>query len=132
MRRGVTGIELERSQWCERLELMSTECAGLQAAVMCAGRRTGPPCGPVRLPLRDIHFDEDEDLLTMALGGAVDRAPELRLYVEHPRRLSTAESPEGRSLVVTQRRGGDLRVLLPRRPASGDARCPVELEGAPA
>ncbi len=132
VRWGVTDIELERSQWCERLEQMSTECAGLQAAVTCAGRRTGPACGPVRLPLRDIGYDEDQDLLTAALGGAAGSGPELTLYVERPRRLIAAELPEGRSLLVTQQRGGDLRILLPRCTAPSGAQRAVELQRVPA
>ena len=78
--------------------------------------RAGPPRNSVRLPLREIRFDEDEDLLTMALGGVADRSPELRFFIEHPRRICAAESPEGESLVVTERRGADVRLLVPRRP----------------
>jgi len=114
--RGVDDIELERSQWCERFELMSRECAGLEAAIVCVERpRSGTPPASVRLPLRDIRFDEEEDLLTMALGGVGDRAPELRFYIERPRRIRAAESADGQSLMVTERHGVDVQVSLRRR-----------------
>ncbi len=116
-RRGVDDIELERSQWCERLELMSRQCAGLEAAITCGEPpRAGPPRRSVRLPLREIRFDEGEDRVTMALGGAAEHAPELRFYIEHPRRICAAESPEGQSLLLIERGGVDVHVLVPLRP----------------
>ena len=115
-RRGVDDIELERTQWCERLELMSRECAGLEAALVCGEPpRAGQRRSCVRLPLREIRFDEGEDLVTMALGGASEDSPELTFYIEHPRRIRAAESPEGQSLLFTERCGVDVRVLVPTR-----------------
>lgn len=81
----------------------------------------GPPAGALRLPLRDIRFDADADLLTMALGGVAKRAPELRFYIEHPRRICATESAEAQSLLVTERSGVDIRVVVPRR-VRGEAR----------
>ena len=129
VRRGVADIELERSIWGERLELMSTECAGLRVAVLCVPS-PGPPRRPVRLPLRGIRFDEGEDLLTMTLGGAAGHPPELTLYVERPRRITTGESLAGRMLVITPRRGAGLRVLMPCGARAGGVMRPPELEGA--
>ena len=121
---------LERARWCAQLDLMSRECAGLEAA-LSRGKTlpARPPRDAVRLPLRSIRFDHDADLLTMGLGGVAERAPELRLYIEHPRRICATESAESRSLLVTEQSGVKVQVLIARR-ARGD-RPPIEhCEGA--
>lgn len=125
-RRGADDTELERSQWCEQLELVSTQCAGLQAAVMCAKAARSGARRSVRLPLRDIRFDEGRDAVTLALGG-VAGAPALRLYIEHPRRIWASASAQGRSLVLTERSGPGVRILIPDRAPALAAR---ELAGA--
>jgi hypothetical protein len=51
----------------------------------------------------------------MALGGVAQRGPELRFYIEHPRRICATESAEAQALLVTERCGVDIRVVVPRR-----------------
>jgi hypothetical protein len=116
---------LERARWCAHLDLMSRECSGLEAA-LSRGRAlpAAPPRDAVRLPLRSIRFDDDADLLTMELAGVAERAPELRLYIAHPRRIRATESAEGRSLLVTEQSGVKVQVLVARR-VRGD-RPPIE------
>lgn len=99
--------ELLASDWCEYLRTVSLACSGMTARIRTANASS---CAP-RMRLRDIHFDEREGLLEVALGGTAAHGPALRCYL-HPRGLAVRRSDAGHEIVIDTDGGAETLIEI--------------------
>ena len=95
--------ELSPRGWAAYMRALSAELTGAPTLVRCG--RELPGARAVRLPLREIGYDGERDLLQLALGGSGRHSPALRCFVDSPQRIVSSGTGGLRSLLVEEAHG---------------------------
>lgn len=103
--------ELPEAVWEDYLQELSRGCAGACTSVR-VGTGTEPRlrgAGMLNLPLRLLRYDPRRREIEVAMGERASH-PALRCFIRDTRRVFTAHSPAGSTIVVVSRAG--IRTLI--------------------
>jgi Family of unknown function (DUF5335) len=89
--------ELPRDEWQRRLEELTKEHEGDEAAIELLDEEFGDEEEVQRLPLAYVAYEPKDDVAVMAVGGRDRRYPVVRRhFVERPQRILTdSVGPDG-------------------------------------
>jgi hypothetical protein len=125
---GATGrrVELAEPQWAGYLHELSL--AYLGAATLLYPR--DDPSRPfsfersIGMPLRELRYDREGDLLELAVGGTSELGAALRCFVPAPRRLLSGKSASWHSILILNDAGGSTLMRI-ARPSDATRRSPT-------
>jgi hypothetical protein len=111
---GIGGVELPPGRWAGYLCTLSVVYGSMATRVrsLAAESRVDPLVRPMRL--EGLRFDEEADLLEVALRASAGSSPALRCYVRRPRRLVAREHEAFHTIVVVEESGAATSIEISR------------------
>lgn len=128
-------MELAQESWASYFRDIASEQRILFAAIEAVGRRAQlderiasmRDDGYARHPLRLISYDQNADVIEVAVGLTAARGPLLRYFIAAPRQLFIEEADERtRAILVSDESGGRTLVCVFAVGPSGRGAAPAE------